>query len=67
MPRYEDIHKVMDSLSLHELILTVRRQSQAFSRGSSAYRGVTKHPATGVSVHASAVSSSLLQRKHKYL
>jgi len=34
----------MDSISLEELIMAVRRQSQGFSRGTSAYRGVTHHP-----------------------
>lgn len=43
----------MDSISLDELIMTVRRQSQGFSRGSSAYRGVTRHP-TGELITLSA-------------
>ena len=34
----------MHSISLEELIMAVRRQSQGFSRGSSTYRGVTHHP-----------------------
>ena len=34
----------MDAISVEELIMTVRRQSQGFSRGSSSYRGVTFHP-----------------------
>eukprot|EP00798_Chlamydomonas_sp_ICE-L_P008772 gene8772-33639_t len=34
----------MDTISLDELIMAVRRQSQGFSRGSSSYRGVTAHP-----------------------
>lgn len=34
----------MHNISLEELIMAVRRQSQGFSRGSSAFRGVTHHP-----------------------
>ena len=29
---------------MSELVMAVRRQSQGFSRGSSAFRGVTHHP-----------------------
>lgn len=42
--RYQDLLDCMDSISLEELIMAVRRQSQGFSRGSSTYRGVTAHP-----------------------
>lgn len=42
--RYADLLKCMDSISLEELIMAVRRQSQGFSRGTSSYRGVTHHP-----------------------
>ncbi|DBA93598.1 hypothetical protein WJX82_009691 [Trebouxia sp. C0006] len=42
--RYSDLTECMDSISLEELIMAVRRQSQGFSRGTSAYRGVTHHP-----------------------
>lgn len=42
--RYTDLTECMDSISLEELIMAVRRQSQGFSRGTSAYRGVTHHP-----------------------
>jgi hypothetical protein len=34
----------MHTISLEELIMAVRRQSQGFSRGTSTYRGVTHHP-----------------------
>jgi len=34
----------MHSISMEELIMAVRRQSQGFSRGTSSYRGVTHHP-----------------------
>ena len=34
----------MEHISVEELIMTVRRQSQGFSRGSSGFRGVTSHP-----------------------
>lgn len=39
----------MDAISLEELIMAVRRQSQGFSRGTSGYRGVTHHPTGAVS------------------
>ncbi|MEW5316903.1 MAG: hypothetical protein WDW38_008244 [Sanguina aurantia] len=42
--RYTDLMACMDCISLDELIMAVRRQSQGFSRGSSLYRGVTAHP-----------------------
>ncbi|GAX86316.1 hypothetical protein CEUSTIGMA_g13728.t1 [Chlamydomonas eustigma] len=42
--RYADLTSCMDSISLDELIMAVRRQSQGFSRGSSSFRGVTAHP-----------------------
>ena len=35
---------LVHSISLEELIMAVRRQSQGFSRGSSSFRGVTYHP-----------------------
>ena len=44
MCRYKDLAHCMDAISVEELIMTVRRQSQGFSRGSSTYRGVTFHP-----------------------
>jgi hypothetical protein len=31
-------------MTMEELVMAVRRQSQGFSRGTSSYRGVTKHP-----------------------
>ena len=42
--RYADFAGCMESISLEELIMAVRRQSQGFSRGTSAFRGVTHHP-----------------------
>ena len=42
--RYADLMKCMDSISLEELIMAVRRQSQGFLRGTSSDRGVTHHP-----------------------
>ncbi|KAK9867629.1 hypothetical protein WJX84_008553 [Apatococcus fuscideae] len=42
--RYADLMEYVSSLSLDELAITLRRQSQGFSRGSSKYRGVTHHP-----------------------
>jgi hypothetical protein len=32
------------TVTTEELLMAVRRQSAAFSRGSSAFRGVTAHP-----------------------
>ncbi|KAF6252456.1 AP2-domain-containing protein, partial [Scenedesmus sp. NREL 46B-D3] len=42
--RYSDLLGSLSSMTLEELIMAVRRQSQGFSRGSSNYRGVTAHP-----------------------
>ncbi|KAK9846267.1 hypothetical protein WJX81_000414 [Elliptochloris bilobata] len=42
--RYADLTACLDSISLEELIMAVRRQSQGFSRGTSTFRGVTHHP-----------------------
>ncbi|KAK9824708.1 hypothetical protein WJX72_012563 [[Myrmecia] bisecta] len=42
--KYADLTECMDSISLEELIMAVRRQSQGFSRGTSSFRGVTHHP-----------------------
>jgi len=42
--KYAELMKFMDKISLEELVMAVRRQSQGFSRGSSGYRGVTHHP-----------------------
>lgn len=44
LERYTDLLGCMDNVTLEELIMIVRRQSQAFSRGSSVFRGVTRHP-----------------------
>ena len=44
LPRYADLTECMGSISLEELIMAVRRQSQGFSRGTSTFRGVTHHP-----------------------
>ena len=42
--RYADLTECMHGISLEELIMAVRRQSQGFSRGTSTFRGVTHHP-----------------------
>ncbi|BDA41853.1 probable AP2-like ethylene-responsive transcription factor PLT2 at C-terminar half [Coccomyxa sp. Obi] len=44
LSRYSDLTECMGSISVEELIMAVRRQSQGFSRGTSAFRGVTHHP-----------------------
>ena len=36
--------RYLDNITLDELVMAVRRQSQGFARGSSKFRGVTKHP-----------------------
>ena len=48
--RYKDLAHCMDAISVEELIMTVRRQSQGFSRGSSTYRGVTFHPSGALTI-----------------
>ena len=42
--KYGELLQYMDTISLEELVMAVRRQSQGFARGSSKYRGVTRHP-----------------------
>ena len=42
--KYADLRTVMDSITMDELVMIVRRQSQGFSRGTSVFRGVTHHP-----------------------
>ena len=34
----------LESVSLDELVMAIRRQSAGFARGSSIFRGVTHHP-----------------------
>ena len=41
--RYADLIGFIDSLTLDELIMEVRRHSEGFARGASGYRGVTRH------------------------
>lgn len=42
--KYSELLSFMDSITLEELVMAVRRQSQGFARGSSRFRGVTRHP-----------------------
>lgn len=44
LEKYRELLDCIDRMTLDELIMAVRRQSQGFSRGTSTYRGVTKHP-----------------------
>lgn len=44
LEKYRELLDCIDRMTLDELVMAVRRQSQGFSRGSSSYRGVTKHP-----------------------
>lgn len=44
LEKYRELLDCIDRMTLDELIMAVRRQSQGFSRGTSMYRGVTKHP-----------------------
>ena len=41
--RYANLIKLIDSLTLDELIMEVRRHSEGFARGTSGFRGVTRH------------------------
>ena len=61
--RYTDLTGCMDSISLEELIMAVRRQSQGFSRGTSTYRGVTHHP-SGENTATPASPDFCLSRLH---
>ena len=42
--KYTELSAYMASVSLEELVMAIRRQSQGFARGSSGFRGVTQHP-----------------------
>ena len=42
--KYAELVTFMESVSLEELVMAIRRQSQGFARGSSGFRGVTHHP-----------------------
>ena len=42
--KYSELNGFMESVSLEELVMAIRRQSQGFARGSSGFRGVTHHP-----------------------
>lgn len=42
--KYEDLLDCIDRMTMDELVMAIRRQSQGFSRGTSAFRGVTRHP-----------------------
>lgn len=42
--KYADLLVCIDRMSMEELVMAVRRQSQGFSRGTSTFRGVTHHP-----------------------
>ena len=44
LSKYEDLLNCIDRMTMEELVMAVRRQSQGFSRGTSSYRGVTLHP-----------------------
>jgi len=41
---YADLLPYLESVSLDELVMAIRRQSAGFARGSSIFRGVTHHP-----------------------
>lgn len=58
--RYKDLMELVHSISLEELIMAVRRQSQGFSRGSSSFRGVTYHPTGAQSIAASACPNRIV-------
>ena len=41
--RYAALLSCIQSMDMDELVMAIRRRSQGFTRGSSAYRGVTQH------------------------
>ena len=58
--RYADLTECMHGISLEELIMAVRRQSHGFSRGTSAFRGVTHHPSGAACIsHSNCPFASL--------
>ncbi|KDD76461.1 hypothetical protein H632_c217p1, partial [Helicosporidium sp. ATCC 50920] len=44
LSKYGDLLGCIDRMTMEELVMAVRRQSQGFSRGTSSFRGVTHHP-----------------------
>eukprot|EP00889_Picochlorum_renovo_P001290 jgi/Picre1/28320/NNA_003726.t1 len=44
LSKYEDLLDCIDRMTMDELVMAIRRQSQGFSRGTSTFRGVTRHP-----------------------
>jgi hypothetical protein len=44
LTKYSDLLGCINRMTMEELIMAVRRQSQGFSRGTSSFRGVTHHP-----------------------
>ncbi|KAK2077506.1 hypothetical protein QBZ16_004351 [Prototheca wickerhamii] len=42
--KYADLLGCINRMTMEELVMAVRRQSQGFSRGTSSFRGVTHHP-----------------------
>jgi hypothetical protein len=44
LSKYSDLLGCLHNMTMEELVMAVRRQSQGFSRGTSTYRGVTHHP-----------------------
>ncbi|RMZ55052.1 hypothetical protein APUTEX25_005678, partial [Auxenochlorella protothecoides] len=44
LTKYADLLGCINRMTMEELVMAVRRQSQGFSRGTSSFRGVTHHP-----------------------
>lgn len=42
--RYAALMPFLESVSMDELVMAIRRQSAGFARGTSVFRGVTHHP-----------------------
>jgi len=63
MANYRQELEKLDSISKEELILSLRRQSKGFGKGSSKFRGVTKH-AKG---KFEARIGQLVGKKYRYL
>ena len=43
LDKYKELLSYLNQVSFDELVLAVRRQSQGFAKGSSAFKGVSKH------------------------
>jgi hypothetical protein len=65
--RYEATIPLIESLSVEEVIMAVRRQSSCFSRGTSTRRGVTRHTTKGREDDKWEARMGISGHKHVYL